>query len=214
MRFLIAAAALAIAPGALHADDPIAFTKADAGKLPKGWSAAKTGQGEGSRWEVAAEPTAPSGSGFALTQLAAGPTALYNLCVLDGSSFKDGEVSVRVKAIKGDIDQGGGVAWRYRDPDNYYVCRYNPLEENFRVYFVKGGKRTQLATKGNVTVPAGKWFEVSVRHAGDKIECSLNGTKHLEATDGTFTAAGKAVLWTKADAVTAFDRLTIGPPRK
>lgn len=215
MRFLLAVAAVTTSLGALRAgDEPIAFAKADAGKLPKGWMAAKTGQGEGSRWKVAADPTAPSGSGFALAQLAAGPNALFSLCVLESSSFKDGTVSVHVKAVKGDVDQGGGVVWRYLDSNNYYVCRYNPLESNFRLYHVKGGKRTQLQTKEKVMVPDGKWFEVAVKHTGRTIECSLNGTKHFEAADDTFPDAGKVGVWSKADAQSHFDQFRFTPAGK
>ena len=31
---------------------------------------------------------------------------------------------------------------------NYYVARFNPLEDNFRLYKVLAGKRIQLATVG------------------------------------------------------------------
>lgn len=44
------------------------------------------------------------------------------------------------------IDQGGGVVWRARDSKNYYIARYNPLENNFRVYKVEAGRRVQLGT--------------------------------------------------------------------
>jgi hypothetical protein len=46
-------------------------------------------------------------------------------------------VSVAVRADGGEVDQGGGPMWRVQDADNYYVCRFNPLESNFRVYFVQ-----------------------------------------------------------------------------
>jgi hypothetical protein len=187
------------------------FAGAEAGKLPAGWATAKTGPGEGSVWTVVADDTAPSKSGFVLAQTAAGPTRLFNLCVVDGSSFKDGEVSVTFKSIKGDIDQGGGVVWRYRDANNYYICRYNPLEENFRVYKVVEGKRVQLATHEGLDVPDGKWATLSIKQAGNRIECSVNGTKYLEVTDDTFKDAGKVGLWTKADAHTHFDQFRVTP---
>lgn len=211
---IVCVVAAAAGAGAGEKVKDLTFGKADAGKIPAGWVAAKTGTGEGSVWKVVADGTAPSKSGYALAQTAAGPSPLYNLCVLDGSSFRDGEVSVAAKAVEGKIDEGGGVVWRYKDPNNYYVCRYNPLEENLRVYHVKGGKRTQLATKEDIGTPRGRWFTVSVRHVGDRIECSLDGKKLLEATDATFPEAGKVGVWTKADAVTHFDRLRFTPAGK
>ena len=89
-----------------------------------------------------------------------------------GQQQEGGRGEVAVRSVGGKIDQGGGVVGRYVDADHSYVCRYNPLEENFRVYYVKGGKRTQPATKENVELPAGKWLTVSVTHAGDKIKCA------------------------------------------
>ena len=38
------------------------FEDANVGELPKGWSAAKTGEGPGSVWKVLADPTAPDGA--------------------------------------------------------------------------------------------------------------------------------------------------------
>ena len=198
------------------ADGPtvITFDKAAAGKIPAGWVAAKTGEGEGSIWKVTPDNTGPGKTGYVLAQTAEGPTRLFNLCLAEGPTFRDGELTVQVRAVSGEVDQGGGLVWRAKDPNNYYVCRYNPLEKNFRVYHVKDGKRTELAGKNRVETPAGKWFAVTVRHVGDKITCTLNGEHKLEVSDSTFTDAGKVGLWTKADAVSHFDQLRISPTAK
>ena len=39
----------------------------------------------------------------------------------------------------------------------------------------------------------------------------FDGTKLIEATDDSFSDAGKVGLWTKADSVTLFDDFTYGP---
>jgi hypothetical protein len=189
------------------------FARADVGKVPSGWKATKTGKGDGSVWKVVADDTAPSKSGHALAQTAEGPNALFNLCVLQDSSEKDVELSVSLKAVEGKKDQGGGVVWRYADSDNYYVCRYNPLEDNFRVYKVVAGKRIQLQTKEELPSKAGKWHALKVRHVGDRIECSLDGKKHLDVKDDAFTKAGKVGLWSKADARTNFDDFRVAPAK-
>ncbi|MCH7557239.1 MAG: hypothetical protein IIB56_07250 [Planctomycetes bacterium] len=49
----------------------------------------------------------------------------------------------------------------------------------------------------------------SALHRDDKIEGWLNGKKLLEATDMTFIEAGGVGVWTKADAATSFDDLTV-----
>ena len=93
--------------------------------------------------------------------------------------------------------------------NNYYIARMNPLEDNFRVYKVVAGKRVQLGTKEGLKVPAGEWHTLAVKQEGEHIECSLDGTKYLEADDATFKEAGKVGLWTKSDAQSHFDELRI-----
>jgi hypothetical protein len=187
----------------------LTFTKGDLDKVPTGWKADKTGKGEGSVWKVVADDTAPSKSGFALAQTAEGPNGLFNVCVLDDSKFKDVEAIVAFKAVKGKLDQGGGIVWRYQDANNYYVARMNPLEDNYRLYKVVAGKRMQLATKEDLRVPVGEWHVLKIRQKGADIECFLDDHKQLVMRDETFMKAGKAGLWTKADAQTSFDGFQI-----
>jgi hypothetical protein len=186
---------------------PGTFGKADKGELPAGWTAAQTGKGK-SEWKVVADDAAPSKTGYALAQTTADKGATFNLCVADGPTLKDVEMSVAFKAVEGENDRGGGVVWRYQDANNYYIARMNPLEDNFRVYKVVGGKRAKEFQSADVKVPSGEWHTLKVTMTGDHIECFLDGKKYLEAKDDTFTKAGKVGLWTKADAQTRFDQFT------
>jgi hypothetical protein len=106
------------------------------------------------------------------------------------------------------VDQGGGLIWRVKDHDNYYIARWNPLEDNFRVYYVKEGRRVQLDS-ANVKADFAKWHTIKIEQRGDAIACYLDGEKLLEVKDKTFAEAGGVGLWTKADAATAFDDLVI-----
>ncbi len=124
-------------------------------------------------------------------------------------SAADVEVTVAFKANEGQKDQGGGIAWRYQDENNYYVARFNPLEDNYRLYRVVTGKRTQFGAKEGLKAKAGEWHTLAVKMVGDKITCSLNGKAEIEATDKTFEKDGKVGLWTKADARTSFDNVQI-----
>lgn len=212
MRWLPIAMVLPLFAAVLMAADSapkVRFTKDGLGKLPSGWKAAKTGKGEGSVWKIAGDDSAPSKSGFVLAQTAESPRGLFNLCVADDGRFKDVEVQVAFKAVRGKIDQGGGIVWRYQDANNYYVARMNPLEDNYRVYKVVAGKRTQLGTKEDLKIPAGEWHVLKIKQAGEQIECWLDGKKYLDAKDDTFAKAGKIGLWTKADAQTYFDDLQV-----
>jgi hypothetical protein len=213
MRRVTAMVVLAVVGAALTAADDkkplFKFGKDDVGKLPAGWKADKTHKGEGSVWKVTADDTAPSKAGFVLAQTAEGPEELFNLCISQDSNFQDGEISVAFKAMKGKNDQGGGLVWRYQDADNYYICRMNPLEDNFRVYKVVAGDRKMLQDKKDLKIPAGEWHTIKVVQKGDHIECSVDDKKYLDVKDDAFPKAGKVGLWTKSDAQTYFDDLQV-----
>jgi len=176
------------------------FDADKAGEAPKGWQAAV------GTWKVAADETAPSKPNV-LAQSAAGPKPQFNVALATATSLKDLDLTVKMKAVSGEIDQGGGPVWRAKDAKNYYVCRWNPLEDNFRLYKVVDGKRTQLANADLKAEPG--WRTIRVTMKGEQIECYLDGKKVVEAKDDTFKDAGKVGLWTKADAATHFDDLTV-----
>lgn len=188
------------------------FEDAKVGGVPKGWSSAKTGKGPGSVWKVVEDKSAPKGSKVLAQTSSEGPNRLFNLCVADETSYADVDITVSLKANKGRIDQGGGPVWRYQDANNYYICRHNPLEDNFRIYKVIAGRRRQLASM-NFKADAGKWHTIRVIMRGDRIVCSIN-KRELDVRDGAISKAGKVGLWTKADAETAFDNFTVAPAKK
>ncbi len=188
-------------------DNWLNLETAPAGKIPQGWIAAKTGEGPGSVWKVVEDSTAPGGKALAQTS-ADGPRSLFNLCVAEKTRLADVDLRVNLKAIAGKIDQGGGLVWRYKDPKNYYVARINPLENNYRVYKVVEGKRSQLRTV-DIKTPAQSWHGLRIVHQGDHIQCYLNDKLELDVKDDTFKEPGKIGLWTKADAQTNFAGLKL-----
>ena len=54
-------------------------------------------------------------------------------------------------------------------------------------------------------MPAGRWQELGLRVAGDRLTVLLDGKELFSATDRTFVEAGRVGLWTKADSLTHFD---------
>ena len=159
-------------------------------------------------WKVAAQASVPSKPN-GLAQLAKSERPIFNLALATGTSYQDLDLSVQLLALSGAVDQGGGVLWRAADARNYYIARYNPLEKNFRVYKVVQGQRTQL---GTADVPAHEgWYALRIVMKGEAIECYLDGQRYLEAKDGSFPAAGRIGLWTRADAQTIFDNLAVKP---
>lgn len=111
------------------------------------------------------------------------------------------------------MDQGAGLVWRYRDPNNYYIVRANALENNVVLYKVQNGERVSLAPKGAVSnaygvkhkVPKQTWTTLRVDFHGGLFTVSLDGEKLFDVEDSTFSGAGKTGLWTKSDSVIYFD---------
>ncbi|MDK1030876.1 MAG: ethylbenzene dehydrogenase-related protein [Planctomycetia bacterium] len=180
-------------------------------ELPPGWKAAATNPKGGlAKWRVVADEKAPSAPNvLSITRINDTSRGVFNLFWTPAIRFRDGTLKATLRANTGKVDQGGGLIWRARDPDNYYIARYNPLEGNFRLYYVRGGARNMLADAGGLNIRAGEWFTIKIVHKGEKIEGWLNGKKMLEATDRTFKEVGGVGFWTKADAMTSFDDFTV-----
>ncbi len=159
-------------------------------------------------WSIVDDASAPSPK-RALAQTASSATSEFNVLLGPLGDSADVEVSVKLRAVAGAIDQGGGLVWRARDAQNYYVARVNPLESNLRVYKVVDGVRQQL-DGAEVEVAEG-WHELTCTMRRDAIQCALDGRVLLRARDTTFAGAGRIGLWTKADAETRFDDLSVGP---
>ncbi len=193
------------------------FDKTAAGGLPTGWKVAETnGKGKPGTWQVIADANAPSAPNVLALTKTENTRSTYNLLIVTGARYRDLELEVKVKALSGKEDQGGGALWRATDPNNYYVTRWNPLENNLRLYYVKAGKRTQIASV-DVTGDAKAWHTIKVTDVGKKIAVVFDGKILIEKEDATFPGPGLIGLWTKADAATAFDDLkvegetTVGP---
>ena len=179
------------------------FEYATEGNMPTGFSTAVTGNYNSIKWSIVND----NGNNV-VAQQANNSGSCYNQLVLDKIGYKDFVASVKIKAVSGEEDQGGGLVWRYIDKDNNYISRYNPLETNFRFYRVVNGSRSQLKSIDS-DIKQGEWFTMAIEMKGNKIVCFLNGKKLIETTDDTFPTAGLIGFWTKADAVTYFDDLAI-----
>jgi hypothetical protein len=202
-RLQILAIMSTLASGAALADT-VTFDDLKPGAPPPGWTTTKTGQGE-AKWEVVADDSAPSKPNV----LKQSGEATYPVCIKDDTSLKDGFVGVKFKPISGKEDQAGGVLWRCKDADNYYIARANALEDNVCIYHTIKGKRTEKK-RADVKVASNQWHTLRVDFEGSKFSVTLDGKKALEWTDDTFKDAGKVGVWTKADSVTLFDDFSYG----
>jgi hypothetical protein len=184
------------------------FDSDSTGKLPAPFHSALTGQGTEGTWVVEQDASAPSKPNV-LAQTSTDDTDYrFPMAILDEGSFKDLDLSVKFKAISGQVDQAAGLVFRYRDQDNYYIVRANALEDNYRLYRVVNGRRQQFAG-AKFRVTPNEWHTLRVECVGNQIKCYYDGELKITATDDTFKDAGKVGLWTKADSVTHFDDVTV-----
>src|SRR5215470_3598689 len=194
------------------ATDTAKFATDSIGAAPKGWTPTLTGTGN-SKWTAEDDQTAPSKSRV----LKQSGRATYPLLLKDDTSIKDGFIEVKFKAVAGSEDRAGGVVWRARDANNYYVARANALEDNVVLYKTVDGVRSALDIVGRkggygvaISVPANAWLTLRVEFQGSRFRVRYNGQQLFEVEDSTFPDGGKVGLWTKADSVTLFDEVTYG----
>lgn len=172
---------------------------------PAGWVGGVTGRGT-PHWAMAADPSAP-GKGQVLLQSGSGR---FPWCVKSGTALADGFVEVKFKPISGHEDQAGGLVWRWKDGDNYYVARANALEGNVSLYYTEHGSRKTIQYV-DAPVAKAQWHTLRVEFAGTRIAVSLDGKRYIELDDERITGPGAVGVWTKADSVTAFDDFSFGP---
>jgi hypothetical protein len=180
------------------------FDDAKPGEVPPDWTATQTGKGM-AKWTVEKDDTAPSKPNV----LKQSGEAAYPVCLKNGTSVRDGFVEVKFKPVAGKEDQAGGVIWRGKDADNYYVARANALEDNVTIYHTINGKRTEKK-RAKIRVTSNQWHTLRVDFQGNHFKVTFDGQPALEWEDETFTEAGKVGVWTKADSVTLFDDFTCG----
>jgi hypothetical protein len=192
--------------------ETVSFEADAVGAVPKGWTATKTGRGN-PKWTIEQEPAAPSRSKVVMQS----GRADYPLLLKDDSDLKGGFIETKFKAIAGSEDRAGGLVWRARDANNYYVVRANALEDNVVLYKTVGGVRSPLDIVGRkggygvaVSVLANAWHSLRIEFAGSRFRVVYNGQSLFEVEDSTFSGAGKVGPWTKADSVTLFDAISYG----
>ncbi len=184
--------------------ESVNFDDLKTGGPPPGWTATQTGKGA-AKWAVVADDSAPSKPNV----LKQSGEATYPVCIKHDASLKDGFVEVKFKPISGKEDQAGGVIWRCKDADNYYIARANALEDNVTIYHTIKGRRTEKK-RTEIKVSSNEWHTLRVDFQGSHFTVTFDGKKAIEWDDETFKDAGKAGVWTKADSVTLFDDFSYG----
>jgi hypothetical protein len=190
----------------------INFDKSTPGVTPSGWSVGAE-KGASPKWEVVKDSTAPTPP-YVFAQISNDSShTRFPLAILEKPVFQNGEISVRMKPVAGKEDRAGGLVWRFRDANDYYVVRANALENNVALYRVENGQWKALRPKGAFSngwsvrhqVPANTWSILKVTFKGPVFSVYFNHRRIFQVEDKSYQGPGKVGLWTKADSVTYFD---------
>lgn len=195
----LAAVALATAAAAESAG----FDQDPVGSVPAGWLCGST-DGGAPRWTVEAYDSAPSPPNV-LMQTGSGS---FPWCVKQGTALADGAVEVKFSPLAGDEDRAGGVVWRWKDGDTYYVARGEAQVEGANSHVsvaVMQRGRPRILKDVEAPVAAHAWHTLRVEFKGAAIRVLLDGKPRIEFTDGHIAGEGAVGVWTSADSVTAFD---------
>jgi hypothetical protein len=193
---MVSAMMMTISPAFAGTDT---FDKAPAGSPPPEWTCGVTGRGS-PIWTIEADPSAPSRPNV-LKQSGSGA---FPWCVKNDVSIADGFVEVKFRPLSGNEDQAGGVVWRWKDGDNYYVARANALEDNVSLYYTEHGRRITIKYV-DAPVAKNQWHILRVEFSVKEIKVLLDGKQYIETQDDHISGIGSVGVWTKADSITAFD---------
>lgn len=184
----------------------ITFDDSNPGLVPQGWIAGSTGAGSPD-WRVIRESSAPSPPNV----LRQAGYAAFPWIVKKDTWFADGFVEVKIRPLSGREDRAGGVIWRWKDGDDYYVARINALENNVSLYYMLKGKRNTLMY-ADAPLSLKQWHTLRVEFSGKKVTVFVDGRVYISLEDGHIAGPGSVGLWTKADSVTLFDDFGYGVP--
>jgi hypothetical protein len=204
MKTLIALALATAMLTAAALADTVNFDKLKTGEPPPGWTAGQTGNGA-AKWTIERDETAPSPPNV----LKQSGQAAYAVCIKDDTSLKDGFVEVKFKPVSGTSDRAGGLIWRARDTDNYYVTRANAVGGNISIYHTIKGQRVAFK-RVSLNISSGEWHTLRVDFQRNQFVVTFDGKKVIEAQDDSFADAGKVGVFTRADSVTLFDDFNYG----
>jgi hypothetical protein len=180
------------------------FDAVKPGTLPDDWTCGVTGKGS-PVWKVETDTSAPSKPNV-LKQSGSGT---FPWCVKQSVRITDGFVEVKFKALAGREDQAGGLIWRFKDGDTYYLARANALENNVSLYHVEKGRRITIKYV-NAPVATKQWHALRVEFSGKAINVTFDGKRYFGLENDQIAGAGAVGVWTKADSVTAFDDFSYG----
>jgi hypothetical protein len=189
----------------------INFDTCTIGQAPPGWTVDSAGPGKTPEWQVRKDQTAPT-QPYVLAEVSANaPASGSPLAIFNDITARDADVSVRIKPISGREGLAGGVVWRYRDANNYYLARANARENTVSVFKVENGRKTPIFASIKHPIPANAWSILKVSVRGSRFQVFIDHRRVLEGRDSTFSSPGRVGLWTLGDSTVYFDDFRVYP---
>ncbi len=158
-------------------------------------------------WKILITDRAKSASQVLAQVQPKGTDQTYKLLLLEGTDSANIDLEVSYLAVAGKADFGGGLMWRAKDDRNHYLLRASLVEQKIRLYRVVNGVQ-QIVKQIDRPLPATGWHKLRVVQRGCEIKAMFDDAVLFKVCDNTYTR-GRIGLWTKADAVTYFDDLTL-----
>jgi hypothetical protein len=107
-----------------------------------------------------------------------------------------------------------GLAWRYRDRDNYYGLALDLHAQNVRIYRVVAGNRTRLEDEDDLELDPSTWHTLKIEHEGMRMRVWVDGVPVADGRDRTRPEPGAVGFWTAGDSTVWFDDLRAEPLRE
>jgi len=116
------------------------------------------------------------------------------------------ELSVRLKAVKGIVDQGGGLAWRVKNGQTILPHSIQPAR---RLISDLQGGGWQANSLASTKVPGDLGLAYAdCHHEGSKSPMLARHKTHLDVEDSSIRGYGRIGIWSKSNAQSYFDDLT------
>lgn len=184
------------------------FDGAAPGTLPSSFTVGTLFDGRAAGdWKVLITDRAKSPSQVLAQLQPKGTDQAHKLLLVEGTARTNIDAEVSYLAVAGKADLGGGLVWHATDDRNYYLLRASSVEQKVRLYRVVKGVQ-QVVKQIDRPVPATGWHKLRVIQRGCELKALYDDTVLFRICDQTFSS-GRIGLWTKADAVTYFDDLTL-----
>lgn len=187
----------------------VTFEDTAVGEVPKGCLISEShGQGKKATWKVMEIEGAPSGKKvFALAETTNSGDTL-NLAIAQDIRAKDLKLSVELKPISGSANLGGGLLWRAKDANNYYLCLWNTVKEELSVGLVRDGNQAYLESV-RVKADLQAWHEIGIKMISGRIKVEFDDKTVIEMKEDHLLGEGNVGVLTQGDAATAFDNFEV-----